>query len=223
MASASPGLLAAARDRVRVVNSPGSSLVEAPALAAFLPQLAMRLLGRRLALPSVPTVWLGNSTARAGVLREHGAMVPPPGAGDEPAAGPVGEQWPSRNGRAMLDRVAGGALALRGERGGDALGGAMLRRRRPCAAPRAGSYVPGARPQRLARDARRAWLRAGGPCAVLAEFGTAARQGCLGAGGKSGCDRRTASGEYGAAGDPTDRRRHAKPCRRQLLLARTLP
>ena len=35
-----PGLLAAARDHVRVLNSPGSSLVEAPALAAFLPNLA---------------------------------------------------------------------------------------------------------------------------------------------------------------------------------------
>ena len=35
-----PGLLAAARDHVRIVNSPGSGLAEAPALAAFLPDLA---------------------------------------------------------------------------------------------------------------------------------------------------------------------------------------
>jgi uncharacterized circularly permuted ATP-grasp superfamily protein/uncharacterized alpha-E superfamily protein len=54
-----PGLLAAARDHVRIVNNPGSGLAEAPALAAFLPGLATRLLGETLALPSVPTKWPG--------------------------------------------------------------------------------------------------------------------------------------------------------------------
>ncbi len=63
------GLLAAARNNVRIVNNPGSGLVEAPAFAAFLPALAQRLLGEDLALPSVPTVWLGNAAARDDVLR----------------------------------------------------------------------------------------------------------------------------------------------------------
>jgi uncharacterized circularly permuted ATP-grasp superfamily protein/uncharacterized alpha-E superfamily protein len=67
------GLLAAARDRVRIVNSPGGSLVEAPALAAFLPDLATRLLGEDLALPSVPAVWLGDSLARSSVLADPDA------------------------------------------------------------------------------------------------------------------------------------------------------
>ena len=99
-----PGLLAAARDRVRVVNSPGSSLVEAPALAAFLPQLAMRLLGRRLALPSVPTVWLGNSTARAGVLREVAQWCLRPALETNLPPVPLGAMVePER--RAMLERV----------------------------------------------------------------------------------------------------------------------
>jgi uncharacterized circularly permuted ATP-grasp superfamily protein len=40
-------------DGVRVVNDPGSHLAEAPALAAFLPALAERLLGERLLLESV--------------------------------------------------------------------------------------------------------------------------------------------------------------------------
>jgi uncharacterized circularly permuted ATP-grasp superfamily protein/uncharacterized alpha-E superfamily protein len=62
------GLLAAARDHVRILNSPGSGLVEAPALAAFLPDLAARLLGQPLSLPSVPTLWLGNAAAFASVL-----------------------------------------------------------------------------------------------------------------------------------------------------------
>ncbi len=64
------GLLAAARDHVRILNSPGSGLAEAPALAAFLPDLATRLLGQPLSLPSVPTLWLGNAAARASVLRD---------------------------------------------------------------------------------------------------------------------------------------------------------
>ncbi len=63
-----PGLLAAARDHVRIVNSPGSGLAEAPAFAAFLPEMATRLLGEALSLPSVPTVWLKDPEVRALVL-----------------------------------------------------------------------------------------------------------------------------------------------------------
>ncbi len=62
-----PGLLAAARGKVRIVNAPGSGLAEAPALAAFLPALARRLLGEDLALPSIPTVWLGDAAVRPSV------------------------------------------------------------------------------------------------------------------------------------------------------------
>ena len=59
-----PGLLAVARDHVRIVNAPGSELVEAPALAAFLPALARRLLGESLALPCVsPNVVVQPSVA----------------------------------------------------------------------------------------------------------------------------------------------------------------
>jgi uncharacterized circularly permuted ATP-grasp superfamily protein/uncharacterized alpha-E superfamily protein len=60
-----PGLLAAVRDGVHIVNSPGSELVEAPALAAFLPGLARLLLGEGLALQSVSTRWLGGDPAFA--------------------------------------------------------------------------------------------------------------------------------------------------------------
>ncbi len=51
-------------------TAPDSGLVEAPALAAFLPELSKRLLDQELALPSVPTLWLGNAAARASVLRD---------------------------------------------------------------------------------------------------------------------------------------------------------
>ena len=64
------GLMDAVRQgSVRMANDPGSGLAEAPALSAFLPALCRRLLGEELALPGVPTVWLGDEAARAEVLR----------------------------------------------------------------------------------------------------------------------------------------------------------
>jgi uncharacterized circularly permuted ATP-grasp superfamily protein/uncharacterized alpha-E superfamily protein len=60
-----PGLIDAARTgMVRITNDPGTGFAEAPALAAFLPELCLRLLGEKLMLPSVPTMWLGQERAR---------------------------------------------------------------------------------------------------------------------------------------------------------------
>ena len=76
-----PGLLEAARDcGVRIVNFPGTRLVEAPALAAFLPALARYLLGEDLALPGVETHWLDDfgpdgPAAREAVLRDPDAWL----------------------------------------------------------------------------------------------------------------------------------------------------
>lgn len=58
------GLLAVPAAALRIVNHPGAGLVEAPALAPFLPALARRLLGEELAVASVPTVWLGEVEAQ---------------------------------------------------------------------------------------------------------------------------------------------------------------
>jgi uncharacterized circularly permuted ATP-grasp superfamily protein/uncharacterized alpha-E superfamily protein len=67
-----PGLMDAIRGgTVRLVNDPGSGLAEAPALAAFLPELCTHLLGERLRLPSVETVWLGEEASRARVLADR--------------------------------------------------------------------------------------------------------------------------------------------------------
>ncbi len=63
-----PGLLDAIRGgAVRVLNSPGTELAEAPALAAFLPALCRNLLGEPLRLATVPTLWLADGPARATV------------------------------------------------------------------------------------------------------------------------------------------------------------
>ena len=65
------GLIDALRQgNVRIANDPGSGMAEAPALAAFLPALCRRLLGEELALPGVPTVWLGDEAARAALLHD---------------------------------------------------------------------------------------------------------------------------------------------------------
>ena len=60
-----PGLVDAVRHgKVVVANALGSGLVEAPALAGYLPGLARRFLGEELELPSVATWWCGEPAAR---------------------------------------------------------------------------------------------------------------------------------------------------------------
>jgi uncharacterized circularly permuted ATP-grasp superfamily protein/uncharacterized alpha-E superfamily protein len=98
------GLLAAARDDVRIVNNPGSGLVEAPAFAAFLQALAQRLLGEDLVLPSVPTMWLGDAAAREAVLRSPADWRLRPAFDSAlPAVSLAG--MADANRRAMLDRM----------------------------------------------------------------------------------------------------------------------
>jgi uncharacterized circularly permuted ATP-grasp superfamily protein/uncharacterized alpha-E superfamily protein len=64
-----PGLVQAVRaGNVAVANPLGSGLVETPALMAFLPNLCRQLLGEELKLPSVPSWWCGDPTARDHVL-----------------------------------------------------------------------------------------------------------------------------------------------------------
>jgi uncharacterized circularly permuted ATP-grasp superfamily protein/uncharacterized alpha-E superfamily protein len=64
-----PGLVEAARAQtVSVVNTLGSSVLESPALMAFLPRLAEHLLGGPLKLRSTPAWWCGEEPARKHVL-----------------------------------------------------------------------------------------------------------------------------------------------------------
>lgn len=66
-----PGLLDAIRGgAIRMVNDPGSSLAEAPGLAAFLPALCRRLLGDELQMPSQATLWLGEGATVRTVLSD---------------------------------------------------------------------------------------------------------------------------------------------------------
>ncbi len=70
------GLLQAMRaGNVTVLNPPGSGLVEAPALMAFLPGLCRRLLGEPLKIPSVATWWCGQAKPRRHALAELDRLV----------------------------------------------------------------------------------------------------------------------------------------------------
>lgn len=66
-----PGLMDAMRSSsVHISNHPGSGVVEAPAFAAFLPDLARLLLGEALKMPSADTIWLGDARGRDRVLAD---------------------------------------------------------------------------------------------------------------------------------------------------------
>ncbi len=65
-----PGIIDAMRTgSIHVTNHPTAGITEAPGFAAFLDALAPVLLGEPLAMPSVPTLWLGDPEALAAVRR----------------------------------------------------------------------------------------------------------------------------------------------------------
>jgi uncharacterized circularly permuted ATP-grasp superfamily protein/uncharacterized alpha-E superfamily protein len=99
-----PGLMGALREgAVRLANSPGSMLAEAPGFACFLPGVARALLGEELLLPQMETLWLGEAAGREAVratpegwrLRSaFDPSAPVPLGPLEALAGPAaGEPW----------------------------------------------------------------------------------------------------------------------------------
>ncbi len=101
-----PGLMDAARcGTVRISNDPGAGAVDAPALAAWLPALAMRLLGEPLKIASVPTLWLGEGQARELVWRSPERWLIRAAADGHPAAiEPARLSSDAR--RALLEEIA---------------------------------------------------------------------------------------------------------------------
>ena len=81
-----PGLIDAfAAHNVLISNAPGAGVLEAPAMQAFLPALAKRLLGEKLLLPNIATWWCGDDAARAVVEKRLGELRIAPAFGGEPA------------------------------------------------------------------------------------------------------------------------------------------
>lgn len=66
-----PGLVdALAAGGIVIANFPGAAVLEAPVFAAFMPQLAQRLLGEPLLLPNIATWWCGQAREAAHVVSE---------------------------------------------------------------------------------------------------------------------------------------------------------
>ncbi|PZU06180.1 circularly permuted type 2 ATP-grasp protein [Sphingomonas sp.] len=64
-----PGLMdVIAGGNAIIANAPGVGVIEAPAMAAFLPILSRRLLGEDLRLPNIATWWCGQDGPRAEML-----------------------------------------------------------------------------------------------------------------------------------------------------------
>lgn len=71
-----PGLLQAVRaGKVLVANALGSGLLESAALPGFLPGACEKLLGEKLAMPSVGTWWCGEPTALAFTIEHLDRLV----------------------------------------------------------------------------------------------------------------------------------------------------
>jgi len=74
-----PGLLQAIRaGEVMVANGLGSGFLESPAITGFLPAIAERLFGEKLALPSLASWWCGEAAALAQGLPQIDKMVVKP-------------------------------------------------------------------------------------------------------------------------------------------------
>lgn len=71
-----PGLVdAMAAGGIVIANFPGSAVLEAPAFAAFMPQLARHLLGEPLRLPNIATWWCGQAREAEHVVSELDNLV----------------------------------------------------------------------------------------------------------------------------------------------------
>lgn len=88
--------------RDRVGAHPGTALLGAPLLAAFLPALCRRLLGQSLLLPSWPVLWFRDPAARAR-LAAHPARFCV-GDGLDPEAGEIGLATATPDDREALQR-----------------------------------------------------------------------------------------------------------------------
>ena len=79
-----------AAGNVVLSNAPGAGVLESPAFAAFLPMLAVRLLGEELVLPNIATWWCGQPKERAEVEADLDRLMIGPAFGPPPLGLPDG-------------------------------------------------------------------------------------------------------------------------------------
>ncbi len=96
MACAPDGEWRVMRDRV---SSAAATLLEAPVLAAFLPELCRRLLGQSLRLPSMPAWWLGDEATLARLAARPTRYCLRPGFAPDAVPLPLAALSPAERGR----------------------------------------------------------------------------------------------------------------------------
>lgn len=140
-----PGLVRALRaGTVSVVNPLGSSVLENPALHAYLPRLARTVLGSDLALRSPATFWCGEPAARAHVLAHlHELVLMPTYRGMRSGTVP-GWTLSSREREELAARIDADPLGWVGQEPPAGVPGPVPAAAAPAAVPVAG--VPGAGP-----------------------------------------------------------------------------
>ena len=149
-----------AAGNVVLSNAPGAGVLESPAFGAFLPQLAVRLLGEELLLPNIATWWCGQPRERALVEEELDRLLIGPAFGPAPIGAARGRD---RRGRGPRPRPARGPARGPGAppaglcRAGDraAFHDAGRRRRRAGTTPVHGARLCRARRQRRLGGAAR--------------------------------------------------------------------
>jgi uncharacterized circularly permuted ATP-grasp superfamily protein/uncharacterized alpha-E superfamily protein len=110
-----PGLTEAIRSHgVVVANALGGSVIESPALDAFLPSLSRAVLGEDLKLPDVPTIWCGTDDGRKSLLARLDDLI----VREAFDARPLFSRTSSARVGAELSAAEREALALRLERRG---------------------------------------------------------------------------------------------------------
>ncbi|WP_124343012.1 circularly permuted type 2 ATP-grasp protein, partial [Cellulomonas algicola] len=102
-----PGLVRAVRaGTVSLVNPLGSSVLENPALLAYLPRLARTVLDQDLLLPSAPTWWCGEDASRQHVLTNLASLVLLPTARGADGGAILGWTLGHRERADLADRIA---------------------------------------------------------------------------------------------------------------------
>lgn len=96
MACAPDGEWRVVRDRV---TTAAAALLEAPVLAAFLPELCRRLLGQSLRLPSMPAWWLGDGATLARLAACPSRYCVRPGFAPDAEGMPLGDLSPAERDR----------------------------------------------------------------------------------------------------------------------------
>ncbi|MDX5364453.1 MAG: circularly permuted type 2 ATP-grasp protein [Pseudazoarcus pumilus] len=101
-----PGLLGAVRaGRVLMANALGSGVLESAALFGFLPGIAERLLGEKLAMPSVASWWCGETPAMEHVLANLDDLVIKPAYPDMNMEPVFGHTLKGAALQEMVDRI----------------------------------------------------------------------------------------------------------------------